>query len=366
VTLLTQRTADVTEAEIAGLRDCVDELVVFDRPAALTGSKLQRLAEFALTGMPPSVKSGHSFEMQAWVDAAVRDRKFDVITSEHCVNEVYIRPEWCDQVRTVVNVHSSVYGTCRNQLQTGTSESLWRDRLNLPLLRRYEQRYCQKFSRIVATTDEDRDQLQQFAPQTPIAVIPNGVDFTAFPQRQADPGGEHLMFIGAMDNLANIDAAKFLGNEILPALQVHYPNVKISLVGSRPVPEILSLSNNSAIEVTGTVESMAEYLHQATVCVIPMRTGFGIKNKTLEAMAAGVPVVASDRGLEGLAVEQPLRALRANSVAEYVTAIRRLFEDPILRQSIAAAAHDYVTQAFVWETAGARYAEVVQQAATQS
>jgi polysaccharide biosynthesis protein PslH len=104
---------------------------------------------------------------------------------------------------------------------------------------------------------------------------------------------------------------------------------------------------------------MAEYLHQATVNVIPMRTGFGIKNKTLEAMAAGVPVVGSDRGLEGLTVEHPLRALRANSVDEYVQAIRRLFDDAALRQQISDAAHSYVTQEFSWEQAGKRYEQVV-------
>jgi glycosyltransferase involved in cell wall biosynthesis len=54
---------------------------------------------------------------------------------------------------------------------------------------------------------------------------------------------------------------------------------------------------------------MAEYLHQATVCVIPMHT----KNKTLEAMAAGVPVVGSDRGLEGLADEQVLLGNRSEA-----------------------------------------------------
>jgi polysaccharide biosynthesis protein PslH len=185
------------------------------------------------------------------------------------------------------------------------------------------------------------------------------VDFTAFPQRTQDPGGQHLAFIGAMDNLANIDAAKWLCREILPALQKRYPAVQISLVGNRPTPEVCDLAKNPAIKVTGAVESMAEYLHQATVCVIPMRTGFGIKNKTLEAMAAGVPVVASDRGLEGLVIEQPQRALRANRVEEYVTAIGRLFEDADLRQSIASAAHAYVTQEFIWAEAGARYANVV-------
>ncbi len=69
---------------------------------------------------------------------------------------------------------------------------------------------------------------------------------------------------------------------------------------------------------------MVEYIHQSTICVVPLRTGFGIKNKTLEAMAAGVPVVGSDRGLEGLAIDVPLRALRANQPTEYISAISQL------------------------------------------
>ncbi len=359
VTMLTQRTADVTDAEIEGLQDCIDELVVFDRPPLAAQSKTQRFTNFLLRGTPPGVKAGYSPAMQAWIDAAVQAGKFDAITCEHSVNEAYIRPEWQHNVRTVVNIHSSVYATCRDQIQTGTEEKFWRDRLNLPLLHRYEKTFCQKFSQIVATTEEDRVQLQQFAPHIPIAVIPNGVDYAAFQKRIDDPGGQHLMFVGTMDYIANIDAAKFLCLELLPALQQHYPDARVSIVGARPTAEILSLSNNPAIKVTGSVVSMAEYLHQATVCVIPMRTGFGIKNKTLEAMAAGVPVVGSDRGLEGLAVENPLRALRANRIDEYVQAIRRLFDDAALRQRMSDAAYAYVTQEFVWEQAGKRYEQVV-------
>ncbi|NJR76809.1 MAG: hypothetical protein HC773_31280 [Scytonema sp. CRU_2_7] len=86
----------------------------------------------------------HSGEAQNWLDEAVAARKFDAITSEHSVNEIFVRPEWRSQLRTVVDIHSSVYGTCKNQLETNTAENAWRDRLNLPLLKRYERRYCAK------------------------------------------------------------------------------------------------------------------------------------------------------------------------------------------------------------------------------
>lgn len=367
ITLMTQRSSDVTEAEIAGLKEWVDELIVVPRPpdnsqGGVVG-KIKRFGQFLLNGTPPSALSLYSPEIQNWVDQAVAKQQFDVITCEHCVNEIYIRPEWRKlPIKTLVNIHSSVYGTCKNQLETNTSENPTRDRLNLPLLRRYEQAYCQKFSHIVVTTPEDAQQIREFAPQTPLAIIPNGVDFSQFPMRSHDPGGHRLIFIGAMDNTPNIDAVRFFSLEVFPEIQKHYPDVTLELVGARPVPSVQELAQIPGITVTGKVPSMADYLHQATVCIVPMRTGFGIKNKTLEAMAAGVPVVGSDRGLEGLAVDDgtvPLRALRANQGLEYLAAITKLFENPSLREELSKNARSLIETDYTWESAGSKYEKVM-------
>ncbi|NMG18063.1 glycosyltransferase family 4 protein [Brasilonema bromeliae] len=367
ITLVTQREPDVTDTEVVELRNCVDNLIVFNRPQDTSKSgrilkKIQRFYSFIQQGTPPSVLNRYSSEMQTWIDNFVEAGKCDVITCEHSVNEIYVRAHFQKHLRTIVNVHSSVYGTCRNQLKTGISENRFRDKLYLPLLRRYEQRYCSKFSAIVVTTEEDRVQMQEFNPNSEIQVIPNGVDLVSFPYRTYDPNGHRIIFIGAMDNLANIDAVCFFSNEILPEIQKLYPDTTFDIVGSRPAPEVLALKEKPGITVTGRVPSMVEYLHKATVCVVPMRTGFGIKNKTLEAMAAGVPVVASERGLEGLAVDGsniPLRALRANQPTEYVTAIRQLFENSQLRAELSRNGRQFVESQFTWESAGKRYEEVL-------
>lgn len=364
ITLMTQRSPDVTDAEVEELRGWVDELAIFPRPEAPgggLGAKVRRWGEFLATGTPPSVKALASPEIQGWVDRAVASGEYGALTCEHCVNELYVRPEFRQRLTTLVNIHSSVYGTCRNQLATGTSENVWRDRLNLPLLKRYEQRYSQKFSQLVVTTRDDAQQMRVFAPQTPIHVIPNGVDFEQFPWRSADPGGHRVIFVGAMDNLQNIDAARFFALEVLPLLQERYPSATLKIVGARPTPEVVALGDRPGVTVTGRVPSMVEYLHQATVCVVPMRTGFGIKNKTLEAMAAGVPVVASDRGLEGLAVDgdAPLRALRANQVSEYLEALGRLFDQGDLRAELSRNARALIETEYTWEEAGRRYEQAL-------
>lgn len=367
VTMVTQRSEDVTDAEVEQLREWVEELVVFPqpRPAEVENGllgKVQRLSTFLQQGTPPNVLHHYSTEMQQWVDEAVLSGEFEVITCEHSVNEIYVLPPWREQLRTVVNIHSSVYGTCRNLLETGTSENPIRDQLNLPMLRRYEERYCAKFTDIVVTTTEDRRQITELNPESQISIVPNGVDLTMYPKRISDPGGHQLVFSGAMDNRPNIDAVRFFSLEVFPEIRERYPGAMLELVGARPMPEVLELAQHPGISVTGGVNSMVDYLHKATVCVVPMRTGFGIKNKTLEAMAAGVPIVASDRGLEGLSVDGgdvPLRALRANEPTEYVYAVSRLFENRQLRKQLSDNARALVEKKYTWKRVGELYEKVL-------
>ena len=114
--------------------------------------------------------------------------------------------------------------------------------------------------------------------------------------------------------------------------------------------------------MTGRVPSITACLQQSTVSVVPLRAGIGIKTKTLESMAVGVPVVGSDRGLEGMSVDakdMPLRALRANSPQEYVKAIGQLFEDATLRQQLSQNARQMIEAEFNWESLGQRYAQVL-------
>jgi glycosyltransferase involved in cell wall biosynthesis len=365
ITLIVQRTADVSGEEVEKLSHFVENLIIFPRKTKIDTSifgQIQRFGQFLQTGTPPNVLFGYATEIQDWIDTVVREKRFSVITSEHSVNEVYVRPEWKHQIRTVIDIHSSLYQTCKSQLEIGVSSRQWRDRLYLPLLRRYEQQSVRKFSRIVVTTDEDERQMKEFARDGEVFLIPNAVDLDLFTYRSHDPGGHDLVFVGGLDYFVNIDAACFLVREILPRLQERYADATVTLVGANPSAEVLALGERPNVTVTGRVPSIATYLHRATVAVLPLRTGFGMKFKTLESMAAGVPVVASDRGLEGLTVDGnnfPLRALRANRVEEYVTAIDRLFASAELRDILSRNGRALIEENYTWERAGAKYEKVL-------
>ncbi|MEM9118193.1 MAG: glycosyltransferase family 4 protein [Cyanobacteria bacterium P01_F01_bin.56] len=367
VTLVTQVDESIPAQDVEGLSQYVKLLKVFPKPQAIGSGGLfgkgWRFGQFLLQGTPPSVSANFSPAMLTWVEDTVTRESFDGLTAEHCVNECYVSPTVQAQVpKRIVNIHSSVYGTCKQQLTSGTAEKPRRDRLNLPLLKRYEQQYCQKFTDLVVTTPDDAHQMQALCPQRPVHIVTNGVDLEMFPRRARDPGRHHLVFIGAMDNLPNIDAVTYLAQEIFPLVRQQYPGAKLSLVGSRPTAEVQALNALPGVVVTGRVPSMVDFLHQGTVCVIPMRAGYGIKNKTLEAMAAGVPVVASDRGLEGLTVDgdgSPLRALRANTVEEYVAAISQLFEKTDLRGMLSENARTMIEADYTWQQAGQTYSQIL-------
>lgn len=371
VTIAAQRHPSVTDAHVATLEAEIQELALFPlppdpppgrSPRQIT-RKLKRFARSWLSATPPNVLHRYSAPMQAWIDRQVAAGAFDVITCEHSVNEIYVRPEWRQQfpqLRTIVDVHSSVYGWAKGHLDLGASPHPTRDRLYLPMLATYERRYANKFSAIVTTTPDDRDYMARFAPNVPGFVIPNGVDLALFPMRDRDPVGYELVFVGAMDATHNIDAVKFFAQAVLPSLRSRYPEATFRIAGARPSPEVLALGDRPGVVVTGPVDSMAAELHRASICVVPLRTGLGIKNKTLEAMAAGVPVVGSDRGLEGLAIEQPRRALRANDPAEYIAAISQLWDAADLRAELSQAARQYVEQDFSWDQAARQYEAVLQ------
>ncbi|MGF1540182.1 MAG: glycosyltransferase family 4 protein [Pleurocapsa sp.] len=366
VTLVTQCTKEVTTEEVEMLQQQVTELVMFPvsssyQTVGLMG-KAKHLSTFVRQGTPPEVFKTYSAEIATWVKEAINHGQFEVIACEDSSDEIYIDSQWRQEIATVLDLQCSKYGKYKQQLETGDSHNEIKDRINLGLRKRYEQNYLDKFKAIVTVTEKDRRIVKELAPESQIVAIPNGVDLTKFPRRVTNQGGQRIVFVGNMDRPSNIDAASFLTLEIFPEIRKRYPEAALELVGANPADEVLQLNAISGVTVTGEVKSVVEYLHWATVCVIAIRKGFGLKNRTLEAMAAGVPVVGSDRALAGLKVDGanvPLRAMRANKLEEYIYAIGRLFSEPKLREKLSENGRLLVETEYTWDRVGQKYEQVL-------
>ncbi|MGL4884005.1 MAG: glycosyltransferase family 4 protein, partial [Waterburya sp.] len=322
----------------------------------------KRWSKFIQQKTPPEILDSYSAEMADWINQAVAESRFEAIACEDSADEIYLDPEWQQQLKVILNLHFSASGRYQQLLATGDSENELKDQINLGLQRRYEEYYLAKFSAIVTVNNLDKRIVKKLAPESQVTVIPNGVDLTEFPRRPTNQGEQRIVFVGSMDSPVNIDAAKFLALEVFPAIRQRYPEAILKLVGAKPVAEIIELDNLPGVEVTGEVCSVIEYLDWATVCVIPIRQGYGLRNRTLEAMAVGVPVVASDRALAEFEVDGanvPLRAMRANTLDEYIYAIGRLFSEPKLRDKLSENGRSLVTSEYTWEQVGQKYEQVL-------
>ncbi|NBD32932.1 MAG: glycosyltransferase [Cyanobacteria bacterium] len=365
VTLVAQHYQMAKDDHIGTLGEWVQDLVIFPHHQEIGRrgimNRAKRLGQLLKEGTPKSVLSYFSPQMQQWIDEKVAGKEFDVITCEHSINEIYVRPEWQNQVRTIVNIHGSIYGTCQKFLERSTAvKKSLREQLNLPLLKRYEQQYCSKFSALVTTTAEDRKQLKALQTEKPITVIPNGVDFNLFPKRTADPGGYQLLYVSHQEEIAVTEEVNFLCESVFPELKKRYPQMTLTLLG---IPDHLQhWESVGGIELATTASVLQTILQRSTVCVLPTQAGLGMKLATLQAMAIGVPVVGSDRALEGLNVDGAavnLAAMRANRLEEYIYGIGRLLQDPQLRQRLSENSRTLVEKHHNWQKLTQQYEKVL-------
>lgn len=188
------------------------------------------------------------------------------------------------------------------------------------------------YANTVVVSERDRDELIGINPKLKVTVIPNGVDTYQFRPRpvQRIPA---LLFVGNYEYEPNVDAAMRLAADIFPAVQARIPQARLWLVGNAPTAEMQALANEN-IHVTGRVPDVRPYLARASAFVSPLRLGAGIKNKILEALAMGCPVVGTPISLDGIAVTDGQDAISADGAA-MTDAIVRLLQYENLRETLS-------------------------------
>ena len=186
-----------------------------------------------------------------------------------------------------------------------------------------------------------------------VAVVPNGVDCDKY---QAAPTGRGnkvptILYVGSMSWTPNAAAAKFLATDVLPDVRHHFPNARLQIVGKDPTPEIVALRTHPGVEVTGGVPDVVPYLLGADVLAVPLDAGGGTRLKILEAFAAGLPVVSTPVGSEGLEVIPDLH-LRVTPKAQFAETIAALLRDPAAGARMASHARGLARDVYDWRTVG--------------
>lgn len=186
------------------------------------------------------------------------------------------------------------------------------------------------FGHLVCSERERCELLPITPPGARVAVIENGVDVAYF--RQAAESGDlrnRIVFVGSMDYHANVDGVLTFARNVWPAIRERFPHLRLTIIGANPVQPVLDLRRAPATEVTGTVDDLRPYYGQAFAAIVPLRMGMGTRLKILEAMAAGVPVISSTIGAEGLTVTPEKDVLIADDPEDWVAALAALADNAV-------------------------------------
>jgi polysaccharide biosynthesis protein PslH len=219
--------------------------------------------------------------------------------------------------------------------------------------RQYEGFMFAPYARAIVVSEKDLDELHGISPALAVEVIPNGIDLTQFTPPSDPREPNLLLFTGNYEYAPNVDAAIFLAQVIMPRVLARVPSALLVLVGNAPPQEVNELGNKRIL-VRGRVPDLKPYLANAAAFVCPLRFGAGIKNKILEALAMGCPIVATPLSIDGIAARdgQELLVADADAMAD---AVVRVLEDKALAARLGTNGRRLIEERYSWSHVAAAY-----------
>ncbi len=342
-------------AHLDELREYVDEIAWLPTPRR---GPLHRMTGCLLCRYPKPFCACQSAEMRRLVGRVVENASYDVAIAEFSVMGQYLyRNPYLPAIRRVVSVHSCLSQAVKRSLRLRNNRSLRSLSLRIRLndLNRYEFAMYRSADLVLALTPQEKSVLQQQAPDITVSVIPYGVDIEPYERcrrlrlQTGRTVPQRIIFTGFFRDEQNRDAVMWFMRDTWPLLKRRHPALQCYIVGRGPPSEIRALPRQDAnIVVTGEVDDLAPYLAQSDVYVCPVRLGTGFRGRILQAMAAGVVVVSTTLGTEGIPALTGNNIIVADTPHIQAEKISLLLSDSEYRRQIADNAFAMVSRRFSW------------------
>ena len=291
----------------------------------------------------------YSRDLRNRVKAKIDKKEVDLIHAEHLKSVPMVRgaigkvPAVFDAVDCVSMFEMRRRKVLRNPLFKLFSWMEW------TRIVRGEVNASRLFNRMLISSRQDKDCYPASGPLTKrLEVIPNGVDLEHFRPGKYEPQNNLIVFCAKLDYFANQDAALYFSQSVWPLLRARRPELRFEIVGSSPPRRVRQLDGKDNISVIASVADVRPHLGRAWVALCPIRAQAGIQNKVLEAMALGVPIVASRICCRGLAIEAGKHLLVADTPEEFVRAVELLLDNQTLRDNLIRAGRTYVERHHDW------------------
>lgn len=320
------------------------------------------IAKAMLTNQPFLIVRNFSQEASDTIQKLLKEKKFDVIHAE----TFYIMPH-IPQTSTPVLLVEQTIEYKVYQHYTSSLPTLLRLPLHLDIIKlKYWEKFYWKKADLVATVSEfDKNEIKRLEPAIEPEIIPNGAGDEMFVEKLPTKtlSKPKLLFLGNFFWLQNVEAAKYLMEEIYPLLNKKLPHIELIIAGQNAKGKILNghTKNISIIDIDPGDGTAVKKLYQsATLFIAPIFGPGGTRLKILASMASGLPVVSTHVGVEGLGIVDNEHAIIAQSPDEFVIQIQKILAHPTLYKKIQKNAFDLVSKKFSWESIAKKLENVYQ------
>jgi glycosyltransferase involved in cell wall biosynthesis len=316
----------------------------------LRGDRPWRTVWFAVAGM------------QQTLDRLTAERHFDVAAFEDNATGSYDVPPGLPRVLTEHEVRRP-----RRTARPPAAPASWPgwafSELDWQRWPEYERSVWSRADIIQVFGARDRDGIGSLAPELleRVRVNPFGVTLPgALDARAEEPGT--ILFVGNFTHPPNVDAARWLAEQLMPALRAGDSGAKLVVVGAAMPAAVRALAAGD-IELRPDAPRIEDELARAAVVIAPVRTGGGMRMKVLQALAAGKAVVTTPRGAEGIALATPAPLLVADDAGDTAAAVAGLLADPGARAELGTRARAYAARRHSPEAYAERLEQTYEEAA---
>jgi len=305
----------------------------------------------------PSFAQAPRWVSEFWCDELARD--ISEVAADFRPDVVQFLHTNMGQYRRCVNGSATVmtaleiaFVAHRRRIAATTGIERLQSRLEWLRMLRHEAWLFRRADHVIAVSDRDASIVRAAAGHRRVTAVPPGVDREHLVPRPRRPEAGRVLYLGHMEHYPNLDGLLYLYRDIWPAVRKVVPTARLTIAGSgareelaRVAPDALAQMNRDAsVEIAGFVPDLFSLVDSCAALAAPLRLGSGVRNKVIEAMAAGLPVMTTSLGAEGLAVEHERELLIADDPGEFARELVCLLRDNEHQRRLSAAGRELVAR----------------------
>lgn len=333
-------------------------LVEHKAPSRQSFGILPQLAASIFNPVPMAVSRYASRELRSKISALIAIEHYDSIVCDFLA----AAPNLAELPQAVLfqhNVETTIWQRHASRCPSLPQRLFFQ--MQARKMKSYEKKICRAVKHVIAVSEIDASRMRRDFGINKVTSVPTGVDVEFYAPPAESPAVAEMVFSGSMDWLPNVDAVEFFLTDVFPLIREKLPNATFTIAGRSPDARVLKASDGVAgVTVTGKVADMRPYLWGSRLSVVPIRIGGGTRLKIYECMAAGLPVVSTTVGAEGLSYKDREDIFLADDPADLAAACLRLLTDEGTRRSIAINAMERVRREFSWDAVSRDFEKILE------